>query len=219
MVYTKGMTIPIFLTALLLAGPIAASAEAPAAEDNIGGPAGRIDISSGATSLSGSGIHEGSADSPAPGSPAPGGSASGPPSGGTLGEALKAVYGGAGGCQPPQPAAPCKIDWHWDGAQCIDGEALLVKSASSKGWTNDNWRDYFFSVIKSRGLPGEALPVSIAAIEPELVARGAGIQRNSAGEIRGRLFLPTGNINDRWSRSVDVVQGAGWCDPWGWTIR
>lgn len=57
-----------------------------------------------------------------------------------------------------------------------------------------------------------ALPTSLAQVEPQLNAAGIMLQRNSAGEIRGRLYWGNG-------RTVDVVQTNGWGLPWVWIER
>ena len=129
-----------------------------------------------------------------------------------------------GGCTPPQPKSPCPIvpaQGHWDGRKCIDWKTLdqNARTSGALSWSNDQWKNYFFSLIAKKKLPKAALPASLAAIEPELVAKGAGLQKNSGGEIRGRLFLPNGNLAEPWGRGLDVVQGAGWCDAWGWIPR
>lgn len=58
----------------------------------------------------------------------------------------------------------------------------------------------------------QAWPASLAQVEPTLNADGITLQRNSAGEIRGRLYWPNG-------RTVDVVQANGWGLPWVWIER
>lgn len=123
------------------------------------------------------------------------------------------------GCAAQQPQAPCRLNWFWNGDVCVDEKTLFDSSSSSRDWSNDAWRSYFFSLIEPRNLPDEALPATLAAIEPELVAWGASLQRNSAGEIRGRIFLPTGDFDNPWGRAVDVVSHPGWCAPWGWVVR
>ena len=65
-------------------------------------------------------------------------------------------------------------------------------------------------VLQSTG--PQAWPESLAQVEPTLNADGITLQRNSAGEIRGRLYWPNG-------RTVDVVQANGWGLPWVWIER
>lgn len=59
---------------------------------------------------------------------------------------------------------------------------------------------------------GTATPEALAKIEPQLNKLGVQLQKSSAGEIRGRLYLPTG-------QAVDVVPGSGWGGAWSWTDR
>lgn len=124
----------------------------------------------------------------------------------------------AAGYTPPQPKAPCGLNLFWNGADCVDDKTLFDYARSNADWSNDEWRSYFFSIMTKRKLP-RAMPAALAAAEAEFVSRGASLQRNSAGELRGRIFLPTGDPEKPWDRAVDVVGAGGWCKPWGWAVR
>jgi len=59
-------------------------------------------------------------------------------------------------------------------------------------------------------LSGASSPQALAAIESQLNQRGIKLQKDSAGNVRGRLYLPDGS-------TVDVV--SQWGAPWTWTDR
>lgn len=82
--------------------------------------------------------------------------------------------------------------------------------------SNDEFRDYFFSVIAERGVPTPSAN-ALRIIEPDLVAVGIIVQKDSAGNPRGRLYLPTGAA-DKFARSVDVVTGFGSGAVWKWLV-
>lgn len=59
-------------------------------------------------------------------------------------------------------------------------------------------------------LTGASSPQALAALESTLAQRGIRLQKDSAGNVRGRLFLPDGS-------TVDVVNQ--WGQPWTWNDR
>lgn len=59
-------------------------------------------------------------------------------------------------------------------------------------------------------LGGNSSPQALAALEQQLAARGVKLQKDSAGNVRGRLYLPDG-------RTVDLTNG--WGQPWTWIDR
>lgn len=77
-------------------------------------------------------------------------------------------------------------------------------------------RDQVFPILQA------ASPVctqaALATVEPQLVALGIALQRNSAWEIRGRLYLPTSAVAGP-AQVVDVVGPEGWGGPWAWIDR
>lgn len=119
-------------------------------------------------------------------------------------------------CTPPQPKAPCKIDTFWNGGRCIDKAELVENGKATREWPASQWKDFIFGLIVTKNAGKISSPTGMAIIEPELVKAGASLQRNSAGEIRGRIFLPTGDVDDLWSRAVDI---GAWCKPWVWQPR
>lgn len=63
-------------------------------------------------------------------------------------------------------------------------------------------------------------PEGLGQAEAELRALGISLQRNSAGQIRGRIFLPGGKAVD----VIDPAEGQNWWTAktgtgWGWTDR
>lgn len=61
-------------------------------------------------------------------------------------------------------------------------------------------------------LRGNASPDALAGLESQLNQRGITLQKDSAGAVRGRLYLPGG-------KAVDVVNPNGWGQPWTWIDR
>jgi hypothetical protein len=96
------------------------------------------------------------------------------------------------------------------------GVDLIRPTVSS---SNEEWQRYFSALVAQRGVGPAATPQALAALERDLLAAGATLQRTSAGEIRGRIYLPTGNPADPWGRAVDVVRNMGWGQGWTWIPR
>lgn len=67
------------------------------------------------------------------------------------------------------------------------------------------------SWIRSQ-LTGVSSPQALLALESTLAQRGIRLQKDSAGNVRGRLYLPDG-------RTVDLVTNGGWGQPWTWIDR
>jgi hypothetical protein len=86
-------------------------------------------------------------------------------------------------------------------------------TGSPVDWTNDQWKDFVFGLIAQRGLGSTVNPGALAAMKPELNARGADVQHDSAGNLRPRLFLPS---SSPFARAVDL---GDWGGPWQWIVR
>lgn len=71
-----------------------------------------------------------------------------------------------------------------------------------------NYQSWF----QSRMGGGPSSPEALAAMEAELNKYGIRLQKDSAGTIRGRMYLPDGS-------AVDVVNPNGWGQPWTWINR
>jgi len=78
---------------------------------------------------------------------------------------------------------------------------------STSGIPGGNAQAYIKSL-----LTGNASPQALAALEPMLNKYGIKLQKDSDGNIRGRLFLPDGT-------AVDVVGPGGWGGAWQWLDR
>jgi hypothetical protein len=87
---------------------------------------------------------------------------------------------------------------------------------SPVNWTDGQWHDCFFSLVAQRNVGPYVTPAALAALSPDLNARGAEWQHDGAGNLRPRLYLPTGNPNDPYGRAVDV---GDWNGPWQWIRR
>ncbi|MEY4387880.1 MAG: hypothetical protein RLY20_3163 [Verrucomicrobiota bacterium] len=63
---------------------------------------------------------------------------------------------------------------------------------------------------------GAASPQALAALEPQLKQHGISLQRSSAGDVRGRIYLPNPG-GYQYGNAVDLV--GQWGQPWTWTER
>jgi hypothetical protein len=75
---------------------------------------------------------------------------------------------------------------------------------------------YFNAVILLRGVGPIASAAALSALEPDLVAVGIILEKTSGGTVRGRIYLPTGNPNNLYSRAVDI---GDFGKPWQWVYR
>jgi len=101
-----------------------------------------------------------------------------------------------------------------DGAS---GSVMFVTNTLTPGSSNDEFRDFFFSLVAQKNL---AFPTQAAfqAMDADLVGVGIIIAKDSSGFIRGRIYLPTGGA-DKYARSVDVITGFGAGSSWVWNVR
>jgi hypothetical protein len=84
--------------------------------------------------------------------------------------------------------------------------------------SNDQFRDFFFEVVNARGFN---FPTAARMTEMESELTGAGIilAKGQDFQPRGRIYLPTGNPNDKYARTVDVISGFGPGNTWIWNFR
>ena len=125
--------------------------------------------------------------------------------------------------------------WPWGRTLRIDGEPGPSSEAtpalgrtphpaprcSSRGSlspssSNDDFRDFFFSLIAQKGVGPIASSQALAIMESDLLAAGILLEKTSGGVIRGRLYLPSGNPNNLFGRSVDIGSYGG---AWQWLPR
>lgn len=87
----------------------------------------------------------------------------------------------------------------------INGQILDMPAAPFAGiGTLDEWHAYIDQLWAAR-VGGSVLTAQgLDAIEPFTVLFGGWMQHNRAGEQRGRIFLPTGDPGDLFSRTVDL---------------
>jgi hypothetical protein len=92
-------------------------------------------------------------------------------------------------------------------------------------WTNQQWKDCFFSLVQARGVGGTVTQGALGALRPDLVARGADFQNGWRGDNRPRIFLPVPNCPPAtspnvppcsYSRTIDI---GDWGGPWQWFER
>ncbi len=82
-------------------------------------------------------------------------------------------------------------------------------TGTTTGTTNP--QEYFNSLIQSKGLGGGYSAQGLASLEADLAAQGIKLQKDSAGNVRGRIYLSNGH-------AVDVVPPNG-TGPWQWIDR
>jgi len=87
---------------------------------------------------------------------------------------------------------------------------LTTPTAAS---SNDEWKNWFFQVVDLRGVGPIVTVQALIALDPDLKAASVIQETNSAGQPRGRLYLPTGNPNNLFGRSVDL---GDFGRPWRW---
>jgi hypothetical protein len=85
------------------------------------------------------------------------------------------------------------------------------------GFNDQQWQEAFMALLDQYEAGPVATMEALELIEAELFARGVLLQRNSAGILRGRLYLPTNNYCARWERAIDVI--TGWDGQWAWVPR
>jgi hypothetical protein len=100
----------------------------------------------------------------------------------------------------------------WSGFNSFTTNSLSFTSS------NDEFRDFFFQVIASHNTPVPS-PASLLEIEPDLASVGIIEAKANDGTPRGRIYLPTGNPNSKYTRTVDVVTGFGGSNTWKWDFR
>ena len=104
----------------------------------------------------------------------------------------------------------------WSDASA-SGPAMFVSQSLTPGSSNDEFREFFFSLVQQKNLtfPSQA---AFQAMDADLTGVGIIIAKDSSGFIRGRIYLPTGAA-DKYSRSVDVITGFGPGFSWTWNVR
>ena len=89
---------------------------------------------------------------------------------------------------------------------------LTTPTASS---SNDDWKNWFFQLVELRGVGPTMTVQALITLDPDFVAAGVLQETNSAGQPRGRIYLPN-NSSDKYARSVDLGNFGG---PWQWLPR
>ena len=81
--------------------------------------------------------------------------------------------------------------------------------------SNDEWKAWFFQLIDLRQVGPTLTVQALLALDPDFKAAGVIQETDSAGNPRGRLYLPN-TSSDRFARSVDLGTFGG---PWQWILR
>ena len=82
--------------------------------------------------------------------------------------------------------------------------------------SDNEWRDWFAGLVILRNAGPNVTQQGLQILEPDLTAAQVLIQRTSAGTVRPRLYLPTGNPNNLYGRTVDL---GDYDRPWQWIPR
>ena len=97
------------------------------------------------------------------------------------------------------------------------GATMFVTNTLTPGSSNAEFRDFFFSLTVQKNLTFPSQEAFVA-MDADLTSVGIIIAKDSAGFIRGRIYLPTGGA-DKYARSVDVITGFGPTQRWVWNER
>ena len=104
----------------------------------------------------------------------------------------------------------------WSDAASPAGTFVTTRPDAST--SNDEFREFFADLVQQKSVGPDASAEGLAVMEPDLTAAGVILAKAVSGVARGRLYLPTGNV-DKYTRSVDVVTGFGPGRPWVWIFR
>ena len=85
------------------------------------------------------------------------------------------------------------------------------------GFSDEEWRQVFMEMIENSGAGQVATMEALEMIEVPMRAIGVVFARNSAGILRGRIYLPAFQQCGRWERAFDVI--TGWGGQWTWVPR
>ena len=96
------------------------------------------------------------------------------------------------------------------------GAAMFVTVGLSASSSVEEFRLFFFNLVDQKGVGPTASAQALAILESDLASVGILLEKTSSGAIRGRLYLPTGNPNNLYSRAVDIGSFGG---PWQWVFR
>jgi hypothetical protein len=84
------------------------------------------------------------------------------------------------------------------------------------GSSDTEWKNWFLTLIDLRNAGLTVSIQGLVTLEPDMTAAQVLIQRTSAGTLRPRLYLPTGNPNNLYGRTVDLGDIGR---PWQWIPR
>src|SRR5262249_45725360 len=97
------------------------------------------------------------------------------------------------------------------------GRFLTPRLTTPTAASSDNdWKTWFFAIIDLRGVGPTASAAGLTALIPDFNAAGVLLETNSAGQPRGRIYVPTGNPSNKFGRSVDTGTFRG---PWQFLPR
>lgn len=84
------------------------------------------------------------------------------------------------------------------------------------GSSDGEWRTWFFGLVTLRNVGPNVSIAALSVMEPDFLQASVLVQKTSAGTNRPRLYLPTGNPNNLYGRTVDLGDIGG---PWQFIPR
>lgn len=90
---------------------------------------------------------------------------------------------------------------------------FVIPTAAS---SDNEWKTWFFQLVDLRGVGPNITVQALLTLDPDFVAAGVLQETNSAHQPRGRIYLPTGNPNNPYGRTVDLGTFGG---PWQWVSK
>lgn len=106
----------------------------------------------------------------------------------------------------PPPAAPAPPPCSF-----FSTKDANCPAPDTTGWSDDQWKQAFFSLLKKHNAPRTCNLQTLNDTRADVEALGAEWQHTSGGELRPRLFLPTGDPTNPYGRAFDVgLYGQTW---------
>jgi hypothetical protein len=99
-------------------------------------------------------------------------------------------------------------------ARFITAKAPLPRVSASSG--EAEWHGWFDALKILRNVGPTMTTQALLQMEPDMTAVGVILEKASNGDVRGRIYLPTGNPGNLYTRAVDLGNFGG---PWQWFYR
>jgi hypothetical protein len=96
----------------------------------------------------------------------------------------------------------------------VTAKAPLPRVTASS--SEAEWHVWFDALKILRNVGPLASAAGLSAMEPDMIAVGVILEKASNGDVRGRIYLPTGSSSNLYSRAVDI---GSFGRPWEWFYR